>query len=361
MPAFEKIHVLLTEPAAQALGYALLHALWQGALVALLLWGMLKLVGDRPSVRYVVSCAALALMIILPGLTWLFLVDTADPSVLPAATLEDLTTRAPVSVSEAGVGEPSAAWRPAAAIGLYLPYLILGWAAGVLVLLVRLLGGWGYARYQIGHTGTQAPAPWQAQLDELAARLRIARRVRLLLTENPASPYVFGWLRPIIVLPASMLTALPPWQIEAILAHELAHVRRHDFLVSLLQSVAETVLFYHPAVWWVSRQIRTEREHCCDDLAVAACGSVTVYARALLAVEEFRQATVPLALAASGSSLLNRIHRLVAPAPAPHQIHASSRTAFALAGLVLTSVLFVACADLVMRGYHSTVQRMRRR
>ena len=101
-------------------------------------------------------------------------------------------------------------------------------------------------------------------------------------------PTIVGCLRPVILLPASVVTGLPASHLDAVLAHELAHVRRHDYLVNVLQSLVETLLFYHPAVWWCSRQIRIEREHCCDDLVVEACGDRVVYAHALAQLEELR-------------------------------------------------------------------------
>jgi HEAT repeat protein len=126
---------------------------------------------------------------------------------------------------------------------------------------------------------------------------------------------VIGWLHPVILLPASALTGLTPQQLEAIIAHELAHIRRHDYLINLLQALIEALLFYHPAVWWVSRQIRQEREHCCDDLAVTVCGDARAYARALLEMEQLRAAGPHLAMAANGGSLLPRIQRLVGAEP----------------------------------------------
>jgi hypothetical protein len=126
-----------------------------------------------------------------------------------------------------------------------------------------------------------------------------------------AVPTAIGWLRPVILLPVGALTGLTVQQLEAIIAHELAHIRRHDYLINLLQTVIETLLFYHPAVWWVSRRIREEREHCCDDLAVSVCGDALSYARALFTMEQLRAATPPLAMAANGGALMNRIERLV--------------------------------------------------
>ncbi len=133
--------------------------------------------------------------------------------------------------------------------------------------------------------------------------------MRLLASASATVPFVVGWLRPVVLVPAALLTGLHPAEVEAIFAHELAHIRRHDFLVNLLQNVVETLLFYHPAVWWMSAQIRMEREHCCDDVAAAVCGGALDYARALVALERLRPAT-GLMVAASGGSLLERIRRL---------------------------------------------------
>ena len=113
-------------------------------------------------------------------------------------------------------------------------------------------------------------------------------------------PTVVGWLRPAVILPVAALANLSPAQVEAVLAHELAHIRRHDYLVNLFQTLAETLLFYHPAVWWLSARIRTEREHCCDDVAVAVSGDAVGYARALAELEAWRVGTPGMALAATG-------------------------------------------------------------
>src|SRR5205807_2283082 len=179
----------------------------------------------------------------------------------------------------------------------------------------RLASGW-MAAGRLAVIGTRpAPPACTAALQRLAALLRVTRPVRVAASVLVQVPAVIGWLRPVILLPASALTGLTPLQLDALLAHELAHVRRYDYLVNLIQSVIETLLFYHPAVWWVSQQVRDEREHCCDDLAVAVCGDPHFYARALLGMERLR-VTPPgfvLAAAGRGGSLMGRIRRLVAP------------------------------------------------
>src|SRR5262249_44302433 len=152
---------------------------------------------------------------------------------------------------------------------------------------------------------------WQTLARRLSRALGVRHAVRLLESTAVQIPAVVGWLRPVILLPASTVTGLTPEQLEMILAHELAHIRRHDFLVNLLQAVVVTLLFYHPAVWWISRQVRIERENCCDDLAVAVCGTPLQYARALTRLEELRVGAPSLAVSARGGSLFERVRRLV--------------------------------------------------
>src|SRR5580692_6312419 len=126
--------------------------------------------------------------------------------------------------------------------------------------------------------------------------MKAGRAIRVLISTVAESPSVIGWLRPVILLPAATLAGLEPEQLQAVLAHEIAHIRRHDYLVNLAQTVVETLLFYHPAVWWVSARIRHERELCCDDAAVAMCGDAVFYARALTSLERLRAATPRLAM-----------------------------------------------------------------
>jgi uncharacterized protein (TIGR03435 family) len=148
-------------------------------------------------------------------------------------------------------------------------------------------------------------------LRRLKRRLRVSAPVRLCASATVRVPTAIGWLRPYILLPVTALTALSETQIAAILAHELAHIRRRDYLLNSLQTAIETVLFYHPAVWWVGRQMRLEREHCCDDIAVAVCGSAFEYASALVEMEQIRGRIPQPALAATGGDLMGRIRRVL--------------------------------------------------
>ena len=190
---------------------------------------------------------------------------------------------------------------------------MLGWSAGALLLALHLLYGWARVRH-IQRTATAVASHYaQDMMRRMAARIGVTQRLRLVESSLVDAPSVIGFLRPAVIVPISVLANLPPAQMEAILAHELAHIRRGDYLVNFFQCVIEVLLFYHPAVWWVSKQIRVEREHCCDDVAAALSDRVE-YAHALVTLETLRAEMPALAMGATGGELLGRIRRLVDPA-----------------------------------------------
>ena len=286
--------------AIHTLGWALVHSLWQDALAAAGLASLLALVPARAArVRYALAALTLAIMLALPLATALRL-DAASDAAMPALAAPALTSL---------VDRISAGLEPT------LPWFVALWLGGVLVMSARLASGWAATRRLATARTRPVPEAWRQALARLARQLRVSRPVRLLASALIEVPAVIGWWRPVILIPVSVLAGggLTPLQLDALLAHELAHVRRHDYLVNLLQTAVETLLFYHPAVWWVSTRVREEREHCCDDLAVAACGDARVYATALLRTEQLRAAPA-LALGAGGGSLLGRVRRLLAPA-----------------------------------------------
>jgi TonB family protein len=299
-------------PLVHALGWTLLHLCWQGTVVAVVLWCVLGVLGGRSSqARYAAACLALGMMIALPLATFAHLASAEyrlrDALDGPAYVLD------PGMVLRVGAGEMNAPWpaRMAVALDHALPWILLAWFAGVILFVARLNVGLLVARRMRSVATTAPPAELQQAFDALRRRLGVARAVRLMHSALVQVPTVIGWLRPVVLVPASCLTGLSTMQIEAILAHELAHIRRHDYLVSVLQSVIETLLFYHPAVWWVSKQVRRERECCCDELAVAVGGDRLAYARALSVLEERRSYSPEFALGANGGVLKMRIKRLL--------------------------------------------------
>jgi TonB family protein len=296
---------------AHALSAALLDFVWQGLLAAFLLWTALFVLKNRaPRARYLASCVALAVMAILPVAT-ACLVYTA-PAVSHAAAewsgAVPETMRATLP-GPAGSGfEWAADWVNRVA-RLALPV----WSFGVLLFSLRLV----WASRQISFLRRRAEPAEAALLASVAClreRMRLARPVRVLISAVTDCPSVVGWMRPVLLLPASTVLGLTPQQLEAVLAHEIAHILRYDYLVNMLQTVVETLLFYHPAVWWASARIRHERELCCDDLAVESCGDALGYARALTRLERLRATTPALALGSTGGPLLYRIQRLAGDA-----------------------------------------------
>jgi beta-lactamase regulating signal transducer with metallopeptidase domain len=200
---------------------------------------------------------------------------------------------------------------PLAPVEDYMPALVWAWFGGVFALSIRSIGGWAVAeRFARRHTWAADPS-WEERFSVLVQRLSVTRPVRLAVSAAAQVPAVVGWMKPIVLVPAGIFAHLESEEIEALLGHELAHVCRHDYLVNLLQTAAETLFFYHPAVWWVSRNIRNERENCCDDLAVKICGDTVAYVRALTELERMRNAPPHLAMAANGGSLISRVQRLL--------------------------------------------------
>jgi beta-lactamase regulating signal transducer with metallopeptidase domain/type II secretory pathway component GspD/PulD (secretin) len=311
------------------LGWTLLHFVWQAAAVALVLAIVLRLLQKTSAnVRYLVTCLALALIVLLPAMTF-HLVSTADmtysgnsgPILIPPLT-ENLHELADIDVPLQRSAEYMEMSRPISwtrrARNLCtpaLPYVVLGWLVGVFALSVWHLGGWTQLQRLRRKMVKQVDASLRSKLKELTQRLAVSRAVHLMESALVQVPTVVGWVRPVILLPASALTGLTSDQLEALLAHELAHIKRFDYLVNMLQTVVEILGFYHPAVWWVSHKIRAERENCCDDLAVRICGDTMRYAKALTEMEKLRSGHAELALAASGANLSRRISRLIGKDP----------------------------------------------
>jgi TonB family protein len=306
------LSAISTQPLVHALGWTLLHLCWQGLLVAGVLWCVLGVMHGRSSrVRYAAACLALGLMVALPVGTFAHLASAEYQA--RAATGGAAIVMGPAMVVQVGAGTISAPWseRVATALDQALPWVLLAWFAGLVVFVARLHVGLMVARRLRSMATSAVTAELQQAFDEIKRRLGVERAVRLMHSALVQVPTVIGWLRPVVLIPASCLSGLSPMQIEAILAHELAHIRRHDYLVSVLQSVIETLLFYHPAVWWVSRQVRRERECCCDEMAVAVGGDRLAYARALSVLEERRAAMPEFVLGANGGVLTMRIRRLL--------------------------------------------------
>jgi beta-lactamase regulating signal transducer with metallopeptidase domain len=291
------------------LGWTLLHFLWQGAGLAAL-FAVASAVCRSAPARYALAVSALVLMMVSPVITFTCLRTQMNPAVQTGA--EGASTWAGTSTQNATA--PSGSHAPAAASRTEQPmamlWLVEAWFLGVLLLSLRTAGG----LFLIERMRRKEIKPVGGELYErcvaLQRRMGLDRVIQYCECHRLDAPAVLGWFRPVVLLPVRALTGLTEEQIEAVIAHELAHIRRLDCFVNLFQIAAETLLFYHPAVWWVSQRIRAERENCCDDEAISLCGDAVNYARALTLMEEWRRAPV-LMMAANRSPLAERVVRLL--------------------------------------------------
>ena len=378
--------VAAENPLVQRLGWTLLHFLWQGALLgACIGLGQMLLRRGSSSARYNLLLAGFGLMTLSPIITFV-VVTPARPEPLevaePAGPVQALAVvpvpqEMPTTYQEAGAFplleptgltpqlppfpqndpvtvsqinqqtlDPAPAMEPTLAhrVMPVFPWLVAGWLLGVVILSLRLIGAWRRIQQLVKCDVRELDARWAEVGRRLLNALQIRRTVRFLESKRAVVPVVVGWLKPVVVVPTAVLTNLSFEEAEALLAHELAHIRRWDEVVNLLQTVVETLLFYHPAVWLVSARLRQEREHCCDDLAAEVVGDRLVYSRALFAAAQLAtQRPHRLAVAATGGKLQQRIQRLLNGAP-PHRVKARWPVAVALSIVGCLSIGILACS-----------------
>ncbi len=277
------------------LGWTLIHFVWQGTAIVAVVALVLRLPAFHdPRARYAALCAGMFTMLVAPIVTYAVFLSGAPSSSVLARTIAGLAW-----------SEPSGAELA--------PWLGAVWFAGAAFLEARVVVQFLRAR-RLARCGVAAPPTDLGEWFDRARRdAGVARGVTLHLSAVATVPMVIGWLRPVVLVPIRALTGLTPDQLRSVLLHELAHVRRHDAVVNVVQAVFESLLFFHPAVWWISRRIRVEREFCCDDDAVRVCGDPLSFARALSLLDSFRDGDACVAVASTGGSLMERIERLIHP------------------------------------------------
>ncbi len=328
----------------RTLGWTLLHFLWQGAGLAAL-FAVGAAVCRSATARYALAVGTLVLMLVSPVITFTWLWAQTNPAVRIGG--QGATTWAGTSAQNAtalsGSRAPLAESRSEQSMGML--WLVEAWFLGVLLLSLRTAGGLllieRMRRKEIKAVGAEL----HARCMTLQRRMGLDRVIRYCECHRLDAPAVLGWFRPVVLLPVRALTGLNEEQIEAVIAHELAHIRRLDCFVNLFQIAMETLLFYHPAVWWVSQRIRAERENCCDDEAIAICGDAVNYARALTLMEEWRTAPV-LMMAANCSPLAGRVLRLLGWNGAANRIRVAGLAGsfVCLAGALLAGNAFLGVA-----------------
>lgn len=299
MPDLPQIQILVN-----ALGWTLIHFLWQGMCIAGAFWAVCKLTRpEQASVRYWAGMLAFLSAVAVPVATFLRslpgMAETMPAAVAgPGPTLAAVVRPSYGQILQLGL-EPA------------IPVVVALWGMGVALLSVRAVLGWLGARKLAYQDTRPVDAALQAVVQSLMRRLGVVQAVRVLSSTRVEVPTVVGWVKPVVLLPVCVISRLPQDQLEMIIAHELGHIRRQDYLFNLLQVVVETLFFYHPAIRWMSRQVRQEREHCCDDLVVARCQKPVLYARALANLENLRGPVAAVMMAASGGDLVYRVRRII--------------------------------------------------
>jgi TonB family protein len=315
-------------PLIQSLGWTLLHFLWQGALIAAGYAAVRLLVpADHAEARYAAGLAALALIALCPPLT----LAVVYPHVVVAAANAESTAIDAIVATAAAAPAPNAF-----TLDWVLPWLVLSWVVGVAVMAWRAFRQW-QALERIAQHCARPSSDLERMLASLARRFGLARVVRVLVSSEIDTPTLIGWIKPVVLIPTAVALGFPRQQLELILAHELGHLRRYDHLVNLAQAVIETLLFYHPAVHWISREVRNDREVCCDRLVLRLTeGEPREYAQTLASLEEVRLAMPRVAIAATGGLLLDRVRRII-NVPAPRL--AAPRPTLGLTLLVAAAVI----------------------
>ncbi len=308
------INQFLGVPVVEALGWTILHSFWQGLVVAFLLTlALVMLRRQSAQARYFAGLGALSLLLasVVATFFWVYeapLTGAWAPERFGAAERAPLETMA---------GAPSAGsgfWGDFYAFfEQQIPLIVALWLLGMLIFTLRMLGELAYIQH-LKHYRVQAAAPrWKEKLFAIAEQMGVYQQIDIRESFQVSTPLVIGYIKPVILLPVGLLAHLTPAQVENVLAHELAHIRRHDYLVNILQSLVESVLFFNPAVWWISNLVRTEREHCCDDAAIDYTQDEVAYVETLAALEEWRAAPGSFAMAFNGrrGGVLGRVQRLL--------------------------------------------------
>ena len=330
----------------QAVAWTLIHFCWQAAAVAIVYRLLCVAVARRSSqTRYVVALAALLLMLASAGATFVWeMRDVRSPS--PAFAATGASLQAALTMQEfprtMAPGVVASQQSPDnLSLASMLPWIDGLWIMGVVVLSMRSLGGWWILHRLRASATVHAPAAVHASFQRIASAIGLRRPVLLRVSSVIAGPMTVGALRALVLLPITAVTSLSSEELEVVLAHELAHVRRADFLWNLIQTLAETLFFFHPAVWWISGRIRHERELCCDDLALQICPNPIVYAHALYRLEERRSREWRMAMALDGHQSPQTLRMRIARILGEPMTNMNSRTVRPLSLAAASAALLV--------------------
>ncbi len=317
------IYNFIPQEIVSSIGWTLLHSLWQGGLIAVILYVTLYLVRDKSAnLKALLSTAALLLIIITAVVTYKIEFNSISAnSSNPAGIIAEqginnkLITHNDSDASSTQAGLLSRIYENLQVyFSANVNLIVTIWIAGLFLFTLRFLGGLFYLARIRRKVSFVRNSLWNNRIEAICNKINFKNKISLAESLHTRVPVVVGYFKPVILFPFGLLTGLPQEQIEAILYHELAHLKRYDLIINLFQSIAETIFFYNPFVWWISNKIRIEREYCCDDIAISLCGNELVYAKALVNLESLIESNLPLfaiPLFKNKNQLLRRITRML--------------------------------------------------
>ncbi|MCF0051393.1 M48 family metalloprotease [Dyadobacter sp. LJ53] len=317
------IKSLLTDATIASFGWTLIHSLWQGTLIAILAVASFYLFRRKSAnLKYILGVGFLAAQVLVSVLTFSYYHFKATSAAIAGTTVTgksaEMLHLASFTANSAINLKLSLSSKMQMWLSAHLNELVVCWLIGAAFLLLRFAGGWIFTERLRVKAKIVMDKEWRARFGVMTAKMNITQSVEFRETAKIVTPMVIGALRPVVLIPIGLLSGFSTAQIEAILAHELAHIRRNDYLINMLQSFVEVVFFFHPAIWWLSDRIRAEREHCCDDIALSVCGDKMSLAHALVKVAEWQHTPgFAMAFASKKPLLLQRVQRVLGLNPKP--------------------------------------------
>ncbi|MFT5266141.1 MAG: bla regulator protein BlaR1 [Polaribacter sp.] len=335
------LYKMFSEDLIYALGWTVLHSFWQAMVIGLLMAvGMMFLQQKSAKARYEMAAFSLFLVFVSSLTTFLVYYETAQAATdFITVDLQGMSTATAI----AGVTGMATSTLEGYLeyFNQHIPMVVAVWFLGVCFFLLRLVGGLTYIQRLKYTKNKPVSEEWNARVTQLCKRLRLRKTVKLVESSLATVPMVIGYLKPVILMPLGAINNLSESEVDAILAHELAHVYRNDFLLNIFLSIIEVLFYFNPAVWWIAANIRTERENCCDDIAIKLCGNSLAYAKALLSLQELSK-TVPgyaMAFAGPKNQLLHRIKRILSqPRTKSNMLEKFTATCLLMVTMVLFSI-----------------------
>ncbi len=350
-------------PLNYAIAWTVMHSIWQILLITTIA-GILQatLQASKAKLRYNILVAAIAFTVLITSFTFLYYYSNSSREVEyainanPVTSIENSTinTEAVVSVKESNKILSFAGLNDFVENNLYT--IVILWLVGMVMALLRLLGNISYIYYLKNKLNFPVDEYWENALSSIANKLDVKKKIAILESALVRAPIVIGHLKPMILFPIGAINRLSMEEVESIIAHELAHVKRNDYIINILMNVAESIFYFHPAMWWLSAQIKVEREHCCDDIAIEALGSPINYAKSLVAVQEMSYYSPQLAMAfatkENKSQLAVRVNRLISKPSRAININEKGIASIMVLGMI---VLFVIAARPYDKGEHCVI------